>query len=171
MTAGQACSDEVVRLAVLALEIALRRVPKQEAQEIAQGAIAAYLQRQDHVDNAAAYVTRVTYNLILELQEHQRRYLSVGDLPDIPSDTGEDEDMRVLDQILAKVFVQEYVDPVLSERERKTMMLTYGEGLSRQDVAERLGVKPETVKDTLRRAKRKIQKRSARAELLRRPAL
>jgi RNA polymerase sigma factor (sigma-70 family) len=158
------CDDERLKsLAVLALQIALKHVPKQEAEDIAQGAIAAFLVRQQNVDNPVsnpeAYITRVTYNLVLALWDIRKRYVLTGDATETtgarPDPTQEDPFDQALDRLLAEAIVEEEVAPLLTHRERQVLSLK-ADGRSRREISQLLGVTPETVKDTMRRVKRKI---------------
>jgi RNA polymerase sigma factor (sigma-70 family) len=152
--------EQITSLAVLALKIALRRLCKEDkAEEIAQGAVAAFLIRQQHVRNPEAYVTQVTHNLICARLEERWRYLPTGEPLEEGTDrTQEDPFDRALDRILAEVVLEEDVDPLLTDRERQVLKLRYEDGYSRRKAGELLEVTPETIKDAERRAKRKVRR-------------
>lgn len=168
---------QVNSLAVLALQIALKRVPKQEAEEIAQAAVAAFLVRRQDLENPIynpeAYVTRIVYNLIYTLWKERESYVlreyTITTFDRMPDRTQEDPFDRVLDRILAKAFCEENVDSVLTVRERQILELK-AEGRSRRQIADQLGVTPETVKDAVQRAKRKVLREADSKRQASRPA-
>ncbi|MGH8884570.1 MAG: sigma-70 family RNA polymerase sigma factor [Egibacteraceae bacterium] len=181
MTAAHRLDEEdaqVNSLAVLALQIALKRVPKREAEEIAQAAVAAFLVRrqdsQNPIYNPEAYVTRIVYNLIYALWRERKSYALRDDtimtFDGVPDRTQEDPFDRVLDRLLANAFCEENVDPVLTVRERQILELK-ADGQSRRQIADQLGVAPETVKDAVRRAKRKGLREADSEKQASRPAV
>jgi RNA polymerase sigma factor (sigma-70 family) len=135
---GHGQDEQLQALAVLALRIALRRLRWEEAEEITQAAVAAFLLRREYVCNPEAYVTRVTCNVVAKLGRQQRRCVPSAETVEVADRTQEDPFDRVLNRILAEVIFEE-VSPVLTDRESQVLKLQHVEGLSRKQVAEQLG--------------------------------
>jgi RNA polymerase sigma factor (sigma-70 family) len=159
MTAYGGLEDDenIASLAILATRIALNHVPRQEASDVAQTAIAVYLHKREQEDiaNPQAYITRVTFYVILELWRELGRYVPSSELADLPERAEADAFEQVLDGILAQVVVEQ-VNFHLTERQRQILKLHCQEGISRQQVADLLDLRPETIKATVRASRQKL---------------
>jgi RNA polymerase sigma factor (sigma-70 family) len=157
--------EEIERLADLAVDIALERLPLEEAGEVGQATIAVYLHRLKHglktlgpVNNPEAYVTRVTCNLIIRLWEERKRCVPTDQLLEVADHTQADQFSQILDRIVADA-VWEEIDRDLTVRQRKILKLRYVDGKSREEVGEDLNISIETVKSNLRDIKRKVKQK------------
>lgn len=156
---------ELVVLAELAYQLAWVRLPPGDrdlAYDISQSAAAAFLSRRDQIVNPEAYVTRITLNLLIKLSEERRRVAvtdPAGETFEVADPAAEESLEQMLDRVLAEVVFEQDVAPFLAERERQVLQLQYLDELPRKDVAARLGIGVEGVKDARRRVRNKVQRR------------
>ncbi len=124
--------QHMVRLALLMVG------SRAEAEELVQDAFAKVLQRWKGIDNPGAYLQRCVIN---GCRGHlRRRHLEQRRRPAAPdpSELGADEMLDALAQ--------------LAPRRRAVVVLRYYEGLTQDEIATALAMRPGTVKSTLHRA-------------------
>lgn len=144
---GQPFDSLVVALAELAVGIALRYLPEDEAAEVGQDAVAAYLHRHDEIINPEGYVATVAMRSSWRRQSKRRR-LAVVDPVDLADQLADPAQADDFEQILGTIVFEERLEEVfglLTPREGQVFAARL-DGLSRTETAERLEIGEETVK-------------------------
>jgi len=154
----RAFDEIVVRHGPLALRVALRLIPNQQAAEgVVQEAMLRAWAQARHFDPRRARFTTWLYRIVVNLCIDQRRRLQPEPLPDDfdPADAG-----AGADELLATHERQAALAGALRalpERQRAALALVYDEGLSGAEAARILGLSAKAVERLLARARASLR--------------
>jgi RNA polymerase sigma-70 factor (ECF subfamily) len=152
--ASQVCLRETARI------LSDRRDAEEAAQE---ALLRAWRYRGGQADSAAwrAWLTRIARNEALR-RLSQRDRLDERELPGSAAEAKGDVD-HALEQMLERLALQRLIS-LLTEEERRLLVLRYVDDLSQPQIAKRLALPEGTVKVRLHRMRRKLRRLSERMD-------
>ena len=139
-----------------------------DAQDLTQEAFIKALQRQDQLketDKAAHWLSRIASNTAIDFLRRAGRisFSDIDDLPEPPATSPSESP----EELVLRAEHREYLEAglaVLTERERTALLLRDVEGLSAEEVAERLSCSKATVRSHIANARVKFRRYVERAQ-------
>jgi RNA polymerase sigma-70 factor (ECF subfamily) len=137
----------------MALRITGRR---EDAEDIAQGTVAAYGLAGDLIRNPEAWVTQVAVHASIDLLRQFKREVLTDPSEMCQDSTDPSREPNDVDRIVGRILYHQVLQ-LLPPKQQAVLKLRYGSDLQRAKIAEILGVTEETVKTHLERAIKRIR--------------
>lgn len=135
------------------------RVPKQDAESLANEVFLGYLRRSHEVHDVRAWMIGAICHLSRSYQRRQAREEEAVDVQSL-LERPDPVTQRILDSLPGQLATREALKR-LPERYEQVLRLRYLDGFSIPEVAHRLGIRPEEARTLVRKSLRHFRKATA----------